>query len=131
MNTIKRRDFFKYLGLSALSVACLSGKKASFLHAAGELDADIKLQDYVHLNTVMDSAAPMNNVGKPSGGKAKWETHKKDKKLAANTLPACSSCKFYKTPKDGYGSCAMVGANGKTPGKWVSENGWCKVWSHV
>lgn len=134
---VKRRDFFKYLGLSAASIALFKMKNARTILGisqayaqAGKKDGAIKLQDYISVSSEMDTPAPMNNTGKPSGGKAKWETHKKDPKLAKGELPACVSCKFYKDPKDGYGSCAMVQATAKAPDKWVSEKGWCKLWSH-
>lgn len=125
---IKRREFFKYLGASMVFLPLLKIK--NLMAQAAKKDAAIKMQDYISDGSQMDTAAPMNNTGKPSTGKAKWDTHKKDAKLAKGTLPSCSSCKFYKDPKDGYGTCAMVQATGKAPDKWVSEKGWCKLWSH-
>lgn len=142
MNVLKRRDFFKYMGMGLAGVVFLKIKNdgsSLFLNeaiaidsalAADKKDAAIKMQDYISLNKDMDGAAPVNNSGKPSTGKAKWEAHKKDGKLAKGELPACSSCKFYKDPKDGYGTCAMVQATGKAPDKWVNQSGWCKLWSH-
>ncbi|MFT5392256.1 MAG: hypothetical protein ACI8PT_002453 [Gammaproteobacteria bacterium] len=96
-----RRHFIKVslAGAAALQLATVArGAGAAGLPHLDEADPSAKALAYVH-----DASA----VSAQTRGDASR---------------ACSSCRFYTSPAEAWGPCALF------PGKAVAAAGWCKAW---
>lgn len=123
---LSRRNLFK---ASLLAVAgVLSLRKNSYIlqpvmGTEGALaDAKVTRQGYVH---DISQAIPTDAKSLKKYTKNVTQV----KKAGGSAVPSCATCRHYKKPKDGYGTCAMVGATGKTEGKLVAQTGWCRVYT--
>jgi hypothetical protein len=100
-NQKNRRDFIKIslAGAAALQLAAVARSAgAAGLPHLDEGGPSAKALAYVHDATTVSAQT--------RGGESR----------------ACSSCRFYTSPADAWGPCALL------PGKAVAAAGWCKAW---